>query len=93
MDAFDRIEAGDTRQFFVSYSGTPPQAPSFTVWMNSGNAQMISSATATSSSATEFYRFFTPYTPGFYAFAFVASFTTGPSKDAGVFQVVRTQAM
>ncbi len=97
MDPIRRFEAGDTRQFTVTYSSAPGTTPYLAIYAGSGNSTLVSSQTAGSSSSTAFYAFFTmPGTATFYAYVWVASFTAGPVKSpepaAGVFQVVQTQA-
>ena len=85
-----RYESGDTRTFVVTYSFAPGSTPYFAVYVSS--LQLVQSVTGTASSATNFFAYFTmPSTLTFYSFDWVASFTGGPTRRSGMFQVIRTR--
>jgi hypothetical protein len=85
-----RFEAGDTRQFSVTYSG-PPSTPYLAIKVGSGDGTLVYSVTAAASTATEFYAFWTlPSTAALYTVTWVASYTAGPVVLRDYMQAIRT---
>lgn len=92
-DPTPRFTMGGLRQFVAVYSAAPGTTPYHAIYQTSGGTQtLVSCATATSSSTTEFYRFFAmPNSFGRYVSEWVASFTNGPVVHRDLFEVVRTR--
>jgi hypothetical protein len=85
-----RFEAGGVRQFTANYSSAPTTTPYLALYVGSGNATLVSCATASTSDSTHFYRFVTlPESRTLYTALWVASFTAGPVVQAFNFQVVK----
>ena len=88
-----RYEVGDTRQFTITYSAAPGTTPYFAVRQGSGEGTLILSATATISSVTQFYNFYTmPACEQVYSYEWCSSYSTGPVVNRGVFKVIRTRS-
>ena len=89
MDPILRFDVGDTRQFTVAYSQAPSTTPYLAIYTGSINTTLVSSQTASTSSTTTFYAFWTlPTSRLFYTFAWVASFSQGPVVNRGMFQAI-----
>lgn len=92
-EPFDRFEVENTKQFTITYSLAPGTAPHFTIYSDSGYTAVVHSVTATQSSTTAFFAFFTvPDSVGLpHVWEFVSSaFTGGPLINRGTFIPVKT---
>lgn len=91
-DPYPRFEVGNTKQFTVTYSSAPGTTPHFTIYSNSGFADVVHSVTATASSTTAFFAVFTvpDSVQLLHCWEFIASYTLGPVLNRGVFCPVKS---
>lgn len=87
-DPFRRFEIGGTRLFTITYSSQPGTTPYLAVYVGSGNATLVSCATAVLSGST-YGTTVRVNSEGFYGYTWVASFTDGPDIVRGFFRGVR----
>lgn len=87
-DPFRRFEINGTRLFTITYSSQPGTTPYLAIYTGSGNATLVSCATAVLSGST-YSSTVNVTSEGFYGYTWVASFTNGPDVVRGLFRAVR----